>query len=96
ISQLRSCHEKDKQHKQDVLDTVRMGVYVENIYKLDLPRKRDQREQQINDANDIHAKNAKKSSIYNLVFALYDNRRSLIVRNDHFNLDNDNDMIALL
>lgn len=96
ISQLRSCHEKDKQHKQVVLDTVRKGVYVENIYKLDLPRKRDQQEQQINDANDIHAKNAKKSSIYNLVFALYDNRRSLIVRNDHLNLDNDNDMIALL
>ncbi len=100
------------EHKKHVLDNIKKGVYVENIYDIDreLPSNKDKQKNIDNNNNNnrkyarstiySYAKNA-KNRISSLTFVLYNRKKSLEikkdVKEDVFNLESEEeDLLVLL
>ncbi|GBB92434.1 hypothetical protein RclHR1_02000015 [Rhizophagus clarus] len=105
-------HKRNIEHKKHVLDNIKKGVYVDNVYNIDreLPSNRDQNGQQDNN-NSIkinkdrrryrstfygYAMNAKNRISILTTTVLNNGKKSIEVKKDVFNLDNDDDEILSL
>jgi hypothetical protein len=103
-------HKRNAEHKKHVLDNIKKGIYVENIYNIDreLPSNREQNAQQENNKinkDGIHyrntiysyARNAKNRISILTTTVLYNKKKSIDVKRDVFNLDSEeNEILTLL
>lgn len=103
-------HKRNVEHKKYVLDNIKKGVYVDNIYNIDreLPSNRDQNVQQDVKINKDrkryrstfygYAKNAKNRISILTTTVLNNRKKSIEVKKDVFNLDNneEDEILSLL